>query len=282
MEKMGIEALSSVVMFLGANPLDNDIKAMVQEINDYEIMGKRVLVVGCLEEPMANAMAELGADVTGYDLRPYDKGDISNGYETCLYKHVIGDAKKMTFEGEFDLAVSVSVIEHSGLGYYGDEHDGDADIGVCQAIYKALKPGGLFLVTVPVGGSYKQTNHWRRYTKELLKERIVGNFKILKESYFWTGYAAPQGHATPEDIQNYHKHADISAFLVLQKLAEKSNDDISIEKVEQALGSYESLQTQPGNFDTSNTGNSGQSSEVIVESSIPKKKGRPVGWRKKK
>ena len=45
---------------------------------------------------------------------------------------------------EFDVAVSISSLEHDGLGRYGDPIDPEGDLKAIQNIKRLLKPGGLF------------------------------------------------------------------------------------------------------------------------------------------
>lgn len=49
----------------------------------------------------------------------------------------------------YDLLVSFSGIEHSGLGRYGDPVNPDADIEAMAQIHRALAPGGYLLLAIP-------------------------------------------------------------------------------------------------------------------------------------
>jgi hypothetical protein len=50
---------------------------------------------------------------------------------------------------QFDFVASVSSLEHSGLGRYGDPLNPWGDIDASEEIYCMLKPGGLFFISLP-------------------------------------------------------------------------------------------------------------------------------------
>lgn len=47
------------------------------------------------------------------------------------------------------------VVEHVGLGRYGDPLDPDGDLKAIAELIRVLAPGGLLLFVVPVGGTSK-------------------------------------------------------------------------------------------------------------------------------
>ena len=79
----------------------------------------------------------------------------------------------------FDFIVSLSAIEHFGLGYYeGDIENSEADAEAMDCIYKWLKPGGKAYITVPIGIK-RQTKHWRQYNQEEIQRKIIRQFNIV-------------------------------------------------------------------------------------------------------
>lgn len=201
----------------GANIGDNDTRMTAQMLDrDYSSYdGLKVLVVGCLEDPFANILASLGASVTGIDYREPKQGDISNGFEDDLYTHVTGDMKEKLLAKEFDLVISVSAIEHSGLGYYKDERDEDGDIKTVKNIAMHMRPKARFYVTVPVGGEWTVTYHWRRYTTNTLS-RLTAPFKELERIYFNTSYRG-NSIVSEDEVRGYKTGPDISVLLKLEK-----------------------------------------------------------------
>jgi SAM-dependent methyltransferase len=89
------------------------------------------------------------------------------------------DAVNMKFENELDVVCAFDVLEHI-----------DQDEKAIENVYKALKPGGFFLISVP---QHKWlwsiiddlSNHKRRYLKkELIQKLERANLKILYSTSF--------------------------------------------------------------------------------------------------
>lgn len=102
-----------------------------------------VLEIGCAEGDWITPAMQAwpGMTFTGIDWRGASR--------KC---HVIkGDVLTHPFpNASFDLIVSVSAIEHVGLGHYKqDPKDRDGDSKAIQRAYAWLKPGGWLYVDVP-------------------------------------------------------------------------------------------------------------------------------------
>lgn len=68
----------------------------------------------------------------------------------------------------FDAVVAISVIEHIGIGHYGDPVAGAGDRAAVAEIARVLRPGGRALLTVPFGRT--QTDDFQRvYDPERLQ-----------------------------------------------------------------------------------------------------------------
>src|SRR4030066_1121522 len=52
---------------------------------------------------------------------------------------------------EFDLITAISVLEHIGLGVYGETENNSDLYRVSNKLIEVLKPGGKLIVTVPIG-----------------------------------------------------------------------------------------------------------------------------------
>jgi len=202
---------------------DSDIKHIAAALDERLKDKQSILLVGCLEEPTANILGEAGHSVTGVDMRDYGQGDISNGFDIPQYVHLVQDIVKYDVKEKFDAAISISVVEHIGLGWYKDEVNEAGDTLAMSKVCQALKPGGIALITVPIGGSWHQTQHWRRYTPETIS-RLTGGFKVLEQQYFCTGYLGQ--HDVPlNEVLGYHSGADMSVLLILEKLGKVINED---------------------------------------------------------
>lgn len=68
------------------------------------------------------------------------------------------------------------VLEHLGLGRYGDAIDPDADLAATEELIRILKPGGNLLIVVPVGKPKIVYNAHRIYDTAT----FIGYFPTLK------------------------------------------------------------------------------------------------------
>jgi len=75
----------------------------------------------------------------------------------------------------FDWVVSISAIEHIGLGHYAhDPLDSEGDTHALANIWRWLKPGGWLLFDVPYdpSGSRKQGTEYRVYDQAAMGQRL--------------------------------------------------------------------------------------------------------------
>jgi SAM-dependent methyltransferase len=85
------------------------------------------------------------------------------------------------------------VVEHIGLGRYGDPIDPEGDVKACRELSRVLAPGGRLLFVVPIGGTALiEFNAHRIYTYEL----VQALFPTLQLTEF--SYVPEQG---PDGIQ---------------------------------------------------------------------------------
>jgi SAM-dependent methyltransferase len=69
----------------------------------------------------------------------------------------------------FDLVISVSTIEHLGLGRYDDVTLPDGDRLGVERLWRLLRPGGRFMASVPAGRPAVQRGY-RTYDAARLRE----------------------------------------------------------------------------------------------------------------
>jgi SAM-dependent methyltransferase len=100
----------------------------------------------------------------------------------------ICDAKKLSFpEHSFDVVISLSSIEHFGLGRYGDDIDPSADRKAIDEMIRVLKPNGrlIFSTTLTRGEPVIVYNAHRIYNHSIILE-MVGNMECEYEEYYST------------------------------------------------------------------------------------------------
>lgn len=78
----------------------------------------------------------------------------------------------------FDVALSISSVEHAGLGRYGDPLDPDADLAAMAELARLLRPGGRLLMAVPVGADAVVWNAHRIYGRARLP-RLLAGWRVL-------------------------------------------------------------------------------------------------------
>jgi hypothetical protein len=73
------------------------------------------------------------------------------------------------YRGHFDIALSLSSFDHSGLGRYGDTIDPDADLAAMAFVRTVLKnENGRLFLTIPIGPDVVVWNLQRRYGQQRL------------------------------------------------------------------------------------------------------------------
>lgn len=143
------------------------------------LVGIKVLEIGCglgnITKLLKNTF-----DLTGVDIRQ----DYLEYIENILHvKTKCCDlSKKAYFDGIFDAAFSLNVLEHI-------ENHKQLLVNI-NKVNKALKPGGNLVILVPafnwLYGTFDETIfHKRRYTRKSLKNILeLAGFKVNKTFYF--------------------------------------------------------------------------------------------------
>lgn len=167
--------------------------------------GDRILEACCAEEDWLTRAAAAWPECSfiGIDQAV---GKRSEGPNWERYREDL--LREDAFEREsLDAVVSLSAIEHLGLGHYGDPTDVDGDTKAVQNIWRWLKPGGWFYFDVPYDpteNSYRllgaQQTECRVYDDVRLWERLT---RACPGERLFTGYtiAAAPGTLMPKPTQ---------------------------------------------------------------------------------
>jgi hypothetical protein len=131
----------------------------------------RVLLIGSCEQGFGPWYEGMILDrVDTYNLHVTDYNEIK--YEDTTAVDFI-PMHRLMYES-YDVAIAISVIEHSGLGRYGDALDEDGDIRG-MAFYRAmLSLGGLMFLAVPIGLDNIIGNQHRIYGRKRLPKLLKG------------------------------------------------------------------------------------------------------------
>lgn len=136
----------------------------------------RILDFGCARSWMALTLASLGFRVVGVDLRDYP---FSHPNLEVRRANIIDFADET-----FDVVVSLSTIEHVGLGVYDRRVQNDDLHQVLRKVHELLVPTGRFVVTLPVGRP-SVDEFERSFSPGQLRETMAeAGFAPLRSRYF--------------------------------------------------------------------------------------------------
>ena len=81
----------------------------------------------------------------------------------------------------FDAAISLSTIEHIGIGFYGDPERERGDDAAMRELCRVLKPSGKLILTVPFG---RPCETWQRVYDSGGLARLLANFHVEKSQFY--------------------------------------------------------------------------------------------------
>lgn len=146
------------------------------------ILNRKVLIIGS-EYPWLEIFCAISGakQVTTVEYRPITwKGALNtptelkiltwNDFESGIESHLHG----------YDIVISYSSIEHSGLGRYGDQLTPLGDLYTFMLISKCMAPHGMCNIAVPVGQDLTHFNAHRIYgPKRIRALEMVANLKFI-------------------------------------------------------------------------------------------------------
>lgn len=141
----------------------------------------KILDFGCGGSSISLGLASFGYDVTGVDFR-------YAGFSHKNFKYYKQNFFDVEFKKDsFDCVLAISVLEHVGMGHYGEPPIKNADLKAMEKIRYVLKPDGILFISVPGGKRkiYEQDGieYIRIFDPDYLKELCKG-FMILKEIFY--------------------------------------------------------------------------------------------------
>jgi hypothetical protein len=89
-------------------------------------------------------------------------------------------------DNQFSSLSCMHVVEHIGLGRYGDKLDVNGDLLALSNLRRAVKPGGRLLIVVPVGKPAVYFNAHRVYSAKWIHDFFSVRF-WMKEFFFIPG-----------------------------------------------------------------------------------------------
>jgi hypothetical protein len=171
---------------------------------------KRGADIGCATGCFPAMQLSAGIEqCTVFEVRPVDVND----------HRVDVRVKDLTYaddlEPEFDLVTCLSTIEHVGLGRYGDPIDPWGDLKMAKNLRLLLRPGGLMLLSFPVGRGCVVYNAHRIYSSKR-RAALFGDLRLLE----WAQGRSRLGHLKVKTQVALRKPgAHSQPIYVLQKIA---------------------------------------------------------------
>ncbi len=139
---------------------------LYRALDKYSLRGKRVVIVGS-ETPWYECICMYyGAEVTTVEYR-----DVHCEIPGLT---VMTPAEFERRPAKFDVVVSISSIEHDGLGRYGDPINPHGDLQAMEQFKELLKPGGHLILAVPIGSDAVVWNAHRIYGRIRLPMLLDG------------------------------------------------------------------------------------------------------------
>lgn len=154
-----------------------EIPWAMDRLKRYAGHRERLLVVG---DVITSKLADMGYDVDLVDM------DAEASPDERLRVQKLDIRRAELPAGVFDAAVCISTIEHVGVQ---DVEFADGDRLAAGIMHRALKPGGLLLLTVPFGKPHTVKGFTRIYDSAGLRDVLEGYFTVNEELYYvWNGF----------------------------------------------------------------------------------------------
>ena len=137
---------------------------------------------------------------TFYDFRP---APLQLSGLQCMAGDLTNEANWAT--GAFASVSCMHVVEHIGLGRYGDQLDANGDLCALANLRRMLAPGGRLLFVVPVGRPMVCFNAHRIYPAAWIAQWFAADFE-LRDFYLIPPSASqpPIEHAALGDADRMH------------------------------------------------------------------------------
>ncbi|MAF26132.1 hypothetical protein CL634_11270, partial [bacterium] len=149
---------------------------LYEALDKYPIKEKSVLIIGSVE-PCYEALAfHYGAK----EVMMIEYQKVTADYPN-LSTLTVEEFSQLN--DQYDVAISISSVEHSGLGRYGDELDPEGDLKAMEDLYSNLKDGGACFLAVPMGADRVEWNAHRVYGS-IRFPMLVSKFEII-DKFGW-------------------------------------------------------------------------------------------------
>jgi SAM-dependent methyltransferase len=177
----------------------------------YHYFYQDLFVAQCLFRDNPHLHVDFGSRIDGFvahvasfrtlevlDIRPMEQS-IPN--VLTRQADLMGDVSHLA--NYADSVSSLHVIEHLGLGRYGDPININGHLIGLENIHKILKPGGKFYFATPFGPQRIEFNTHRIFNLSYLMEYLIPRYEVLNFAYVDDGNNLhPSVELTSENIKS--------------------------------------------------------------------------------
>lgn len=169
------------------------LTALANGQRDFAYPRHDAQVFDLLNRLVAERRLKRGADI-GCATGSFPAMQLASGIEHCTvfevrparvdHERVTVRVHDLTYdeaEAEFDLVTCLSTIEHVGLGRYGDPLDPWGDVKMAANLRRLVKPGGLLMLSLPVGRGTVVYNAHRIYSRRRVRE-LFGDLRVVAQA----------------------------------------------------------------------------------------------------
>lgn len=191
---LAIPIYSSSIESLKRNKLDIDglLAGVISErLVEYPFIARnlistgieaRILDIGSADSHLTKTISEFGNkkwQVIGVDI-----ATVSEKFDFISLTRM--DARLLGFRDEvFDQIICISTIEHIGIPsdhYNIRESDELGDVRTISELYRVLKKGGTFIITLPYGNKIKK-QEYRIYNRSAL-DSLIRLFSVIRKEFY--------------------------------------------------------------------------------------------------
>lgn len=136
---------------------------VIRNLPDGNPKNLKILEIGGCQSTLSFSLARKGYEMVVIDVNYYP-------FTHRNLKSIQGNITEIDLAIEyFDCVLIVSVIEHIGLGWYGDSIRSDGDLITLQKAANAVKDQGSIIITTPIASTYSEiASRTRVYDSESL------------------------------------------------------------------------------------------------------------------